>query len=103
MESLISNLIISRDRETLKVGEPLEKSFLDLPVLWSSALPRGHPKIHLPAIHLINLQLQPISMDTSRVGMGGRLRNFHDVSFLDAETKNDGVVELFIKISRKSW
>jgi hypothetical protein len=58
MESLIPNLMISRDRETLKVGEPLENSFLDLPMLWSSALPRGHPKIHLPAIHLINLQLQ---------------------------------------------
>jgi hypothetical protein len=56
MGSLIPNLMISRDNETLKVGEPLGKPFLDVPELWLSALPRGHLEIHLPDIHLINPQ-----------------------------------------------
>ena len=58
MESLISNLMISRDRETLKVGEPVEKRFLDIPELWPPILLRGHPEIQLPAFQLINPQPQ---------------------------------------------
>lgn len=101
--SLITNLMISRDNDTLKVGEQVEKPFLDVPELWPPALPRKHPETQLTAFQLINPQLQPqfpwTQAELAWVAYWGIYMVF---GVSDSQTKSDGVVGVSIEISRKA-